>query len=253
MDHVSPARQHDARGSPGGRGSRRLNLTLLALCLALAAAFAGLGVWQVERLAWKQRLIATVEKRLRAPPVPPPSWSDWSPDDAYTRVTVTGIFRHDRETAVLAVTESGPGWWLMTPLLTERGYVLVNRGFVPGSRRDPSTRPAGQIAGRVRVTGLLRASEPGGGFLRSNAPAAGRWYSRDVAAIARARGLREPVAPFFIDADAAPNPGGYPAGGLTVIRFRNSHLAYALTWFGLSVLSLAGAFVLFQNRPARTQ
>lgn len=252
MDHVSPARQHDARGAAGGRGPRRRLLTLLALCLTLAAAFAGLGVWQVERLGWKQRLVATVEARLHAPPVAPPPWSDWSPDDAYTRVTVTGVFQHDRETAVQAVTDAGPGWWLMTPLVTDRGIVLVNRGFVPSSRRDPANRRAGQIAGPVRVTGLLRASEPGGGFLRANAPTAGRWYSRDVAAIARARGLREPVAPYFIDADASPNPGGYPFGGMTVVRFRNSHLAYALTWFGLSLLSLAGAFVTYRNRPAPT-
>jgi surfeit locus 1 family protein len=219
--------------------------------VALAAAFAGLGVWQLERLAWKDRLVATVEARLSAAPVAPPPGSDWSPDDAYTRVTLTGVFQHDRETPVQAVTEAGPGWWVMTPLLTDRGTVLVNRGFVPSARRDPATRPAGQIAGPVRVTGLLRASEPGGGFLRSNAPTAGRWYSRDVAAIAGARGVRDPVAPYFIDADATPNPGGYPVGGMTVVRFRNSHLVYALTWFGLSLLSLAGAFVIHRNRPAR--
>ena len=94
-----------------------------------------------------------------------------------------------------------------------------------------------------------RATEPEGGFLRANDPAAGRWYSRDVAAIAKARRLGA-VAPFFIDADAAPNPGGYPVGGLTVVAFRNNHLIYALTWFALAMLCAAAA-VLVLRQPRR--
>ena len=166
------------------------------------------------------------------------------------RVSVDGVFLHALETPVQAVTERGPGWWIMTPLRTDRGVVLVNRGFAPSELKTPAARPGGQTRGFVRVTGLTRASEPGGAFLRSNAPEAGRWYSRDVAAIARVRELPAPVAPYFIDADAAPNPGGYPVGGLTVVKFRDSHLAYALTWFGLAGLSLAGAAIVFRSgRP----
>lgn len=204
----------------------------------------------MERLAWKRDLIATVEARLTAPPIAPPPPADWSPDWAYTKISVEGVFLHDRETPVQAVTDLGPGWWILTPLRTADGVILINRGFVPTERRAPSTRPQGQVQGPVLITGLLRASEPNGGFLRANAPGAGRWYSRDVAAIARAIGLTQPVAPFFIDADPTPNPGGYPVGGLTVVQFRNSHLAYALTWFGLCALSLAGAGIIFrQTRP----
>ena len=204
----------------------------VALCLALAAAFAALGIWQVERRAWKLDLIARVEARLEAAPATPPA--TWTDDLAYTRVRAHGTFLQDRETLVQALTERGAGWWVLTPLRTPHGVILVNRGFVPPERR------AAPPTGRVTVTGLLRASEPGGGFLRSNDPAAGRWYSRDVAAIAAARGLGE-AAPFFLDADATPNPGGYPIGGLTVVAFRNNHLAYALTWFGLAALSLFGS------------
>ena len=98
----------------------------------------------------------------------------------------------------------------------------------------------------VMITGLLRTTEPGGGFLRSNDPTAGRWYSRGVEAIARARGLRD-TAPFFLDADATPNPGGYPVGGLTVIAFRNNQLVYALTWFALAALSVAGAVMAWRK------
>lgn len=162
-----------------------------------------------------------------------------------------GVFLHDRETPVQAVTDLGPGWWIVTPLRTDDGVILVNRGFVPTDRRAAAGRLEGQVAGRVNVTGLLRADEPDGAFLRANAPEADRWYSRDVAAIAQARGLPAPVAPYFIDADATPNAGGYPVGGLTVVKFRNSHLVYALTWFGLCALSLTGAAVIWRHGRRR--
>ncbi|WP_085808481.1 SURF1 family protein [Sphingomonas sp. TZW2008] len=220
-----------------------------ALCLALAAGFVALGIWQVERRAWKLDLIAKVNARINAAPVALPT--DWTADHEYRRVRVRGIFMNTRETLVQAVTARGPGWWVLTPLVTTqppRGIVLVNRGFVPAARRDPATRPP--PTGVVPVTGLIRTTEPGGGFLRRNDPAAGRWYSRDVAAIARTRGLG-PTAPAFIDADATPNPGGYPIGGLTVIAFRNTHLVYALTWFGLAALSLAGAVLVIRGKGAR--
>ena len=221
-----------------------------AAALGLAAVvFAALGAWQVERRAWKLDLIDRVEARIHAAPRPLTAWEGIGERDAYTRVRVAGTFQNDRETLVQALTERGAGWWVLTPLRTDAGVVLVNRGFVPAERRDPATRGAAQATGAVTVTGLLRASEPGGGFLRRNDPGAGRWYSRDVAAIAKARGLAA-AAPFFIDADATPNPGGYPIGGLTVVDFRNAHLAYALTWFGLCGLSLVGAAIVLR-RPVR--
>jgi len=205
-------------------------------------------VWQIQRRAWKLDLIAQVDARIHAPAAPPPARADWAGvnarDDAYRHVRATGSFLHDRETLVQAVTERGAGFWVLTPLSTDQGTVLVNRGFVPPERRDPASRRAGR--GPVTVTGLLRVSEPGGAFLRANDSAAGRWYSRDVAAIAKARALGE-VAPFFIDADAAPNPGGYPVGGLTVVAFPNSHLVYALTWFGLAALSAWGAALILRK------
>lgn len=150
-----------------------------------------------------------------------------------------------------ALTEAGAGWWILTPLRTDQGFILVNRGFVPTELKAAQTRPAGQVEGPVRVTGLLRADEPGGALLRANAPADGRWYSRDIRAITRAQGLEGPVAPFFIDADATPNPGGYPRGGLTVVKFRNHHLQYALTWLGLCGLCLAGAVIVWRGGGLR--
>ncbi len=224
---------------------------LLGLSLAATLLFAGLGVWQVERLAWKLDLIDRIEARLAAPPVPIPDAGRWAGFDAkaeeYRKVAARGTFVHDRETLVQAVTERGAGFWVLTPLRTPQGFVLINRGFVPSERRLPASRREGQVPGQVTVTGLLRITEPGGGFLRSNDPGQERWYSRDVAAIADARNLSQ-VAPFFVDADAASNVGGYPIGGLTVVRFRNSHLVYAITWFTLALLGAGAVYLLLSKR-----
>ncbi|WP_294357008.1 SURF1 family protein [uncultured Sphingomonas sp.] len=207
-------------------------LPLAAGSIAIAVLIA-LGVWQVERRAWKLDLIARVEQRLAAAPVAapaPPRWPTIGKDDAYTRVAVTGRFRADADTYTQATTELGAGYWVITPFDTDGGWtVLINRGFVP--TRERGRHPAS--TDNQRVTGLLRVTEPGGGFLRSNDAAADRWYSRDVAAIAAKRRLRN-VAPYFIDADA--NGSSWPRGGLTVVRFPNNHLVYALTWFGLAAL-----------------
>ena len=216
-------------------------LLLVALALLAAIGFTALGVWQVERRVWKLDLIARVEAGLKAPPS---VVTDWRGVPEYRKVRLTGRYVFDRETLVKAVTVRGEGYWVMTPLRTSRGTVLVNRGFVPSA--IPRGRDHEEVAS---VTGLVRQTEPKGGFLRSNDPAQDRWYSRDVAAIARARHLG-PVAPMFVDADAAPNPGGYPVGGLTVVRFNNNHLAYALTWFALAALSVVAA-VLLLRRAAR--
>ncbi|WP_374302663.1 SURF1 family protein [Paracoccus sp. (in: a-proteobacteria)] len=207
----------------------------VALLVAAGAVFLvlmALGVWQVQRLGWKTDLIARVDARVAADPVPAPGPADWAgltADSAeYRRVTVEGEYAPGGDVLVQAVTERGPGFWVMTPLETRQGWhLLVNRGFVATDRRDDRPLPAGPQT----VTGLLRLSQPGGAFLRANDPAAGRWYSRDTQAIATTLGLPE-VAPYFIDADRTGE--GQPTGGLTVIAFRNNHLSYALTWFAMA-------------------
>ncbi|HET7411157.1 MAG TPA: SURF1 family protein [Pararhizobium sp.] len=212
--------------------------------LIFFGGFLALGTWQVQRLHWKLALIARVNDRVHATPVPAPGPSEWADvntkNSEYRHVYLTGRFLNDKETYVYATTEKGLGFWVITPLKRPDGtIVLVNRGFVPEDRKAPSTREAGEIKGPVKVTGLIRISEPGGRWLRSNKPKQDRWYSRDVAAIAAKRGLSN-VAPYFIDADATPNPGGLPVGGLTRIHFRNEHLVYAITWYVLALLTAIG-------------
>lgn len=224
----------------------RIGLALLAT--GLFAGFVALGGWQLERRVWKLDLIERVERRVQAAPVAPPPAAAWgrisAADDEYRRVRLSGRFLPQLDTRVQAVTTHGPGFWLLTPLeLDGGGIVLVNRGFVPSPDAAVATPP-----GPLQLDGLLRLSEPGGGFLRRNDPAAQRWYSRDVAAIVAARGLPD-AAPFFVDAGADPSAGpDQPVGGLTVISFHNSHLVYAITWFVLALMVAAAAvYVAVQN------
>ncbi|WEK46430.1 MAG: SURF1 family protein [Candidatus Andeanibacterium colombiense] len=221
---------------------------LIAALAVLAAAFLALGVWQVERRTEKLALIAAVDRRIDAAPGPAPGPALWPridrEHDLYRRVTVRGVFEHQNETPVQAVTDLGAGYWIVTPLRTDAGWrVLINRGFVPQALRERATRRQGESQNAVTVNGLLRITEPGGAFLRRNNPARGRWYSRDVAAIGNAKHLPD-LAPYFIDAAAAPAAPGQPIGGLTVVSFYNHHLEYALTWFALALMALGGIAVV---------
>ena len=215
---------------------------IAAAWIVIIVGLLALGCWQVQRLAWKRSLIAQVDARLAAKPVPAPVTV--GSKDAYRRVTATGVFERARDSFVQASTVRGPGWWVITPLRTTDGRtVLINRGYVPAR-----TAPLPAL-GAVRVTGLLRLTEPGGGFLRSNDPAADRWNSRDVAAIAARRGLGA-VVPYFIDAQATAATDRGPVGGLTVIRFPNNHLAYAITWFILALMAV-GSFIIWFKAARR--
>lgn len=233
---------------------------LLAAGLIVAALIA-LGTWQLERRAWKLDLVARVEQRVHAPAVAAPGPGEWpqvsKARDEYRHVSVTGTFLHARKALVQASTVLGTGYWVMTPLRrADGGLVWINRGFVPSEQSQRPKRGGGEAPDVVTVSGLLRITEPGGGFLRKNDPAANRWYSRDVQAMALARGLRE-VAPYFIDAVAVPVDGprdeARPVGGLTVLAFPNNHLVYAITWYVLAamVAAAAGWIVLEEMRLRR--
>lgn len=232
--------------------------------IALFLGFITLGTWQVQRRAWKLDLIERVEQRVHSAPVAAPSAGQWPQVNAasyeYLPVKLQGVWLDRQSVLAKALTEAGAGFWLMTPLqLSDGTQVLVNRGFTPEKLRSqwlkqiaeaqPSTEP-------VTVIGLMRMSEPGGGFLRKNDAANELWFSRDVAAIAQAKGLSQ-AAPYFVDqgvpasnpihAQTLSNAGISPdvlRPGMTVISFPNSHLVYALTWYGLAAMVLGAAWLV---------
>jgi surfeit locus 1 family protein len=166
-------------------------------------------------------------------------------------VTLRGIYDHVEESYLFRANSTGaaggaPGYEVMTPLALEGGgVVFVNRGFVPDDRRDPASRTAGQTQGTVAVTGLMRRAESRNFFTPPDDPGKNLWFTRDPAALAAHWGVAD-AAPFSVDADAAPNTGGWPKGGATVMTIPNNHLGYALTWFGLAatLAAVTAAYIL---------
>ncbi|MGA4552608.1 SURF1 family protein [Methylorubrum aminovorans] len=221
------------------------------ICLAILL---GLGVWQLARKAEKEALIARIIERSHAEPpaAPPPFDARDARADEFSRVRARGTFLHDKETLVHGLAPGEPGralqgFYVLTPLKRDDGTtILINRGFIPTELKRPEDRAAGQVPGEATVTGMLRASEARGLFVPESDPKRDAWFTRDIPGISAARGLTN-VAPYLIEADATPNPGGWPRGGQLRVDLPNNHLQYAFTWFGIAAC-LIGVFSVFAWR-----
>ncbi len=224
---------------------------LTIACALLFALLCGLGVWQLERLQWKLALIARVDGHMAAAPVTLDQILGMAADEAqYRRVTLSGRFDHAKEAYVFTTAEGAPVYHVLTPFQTADGRVLmVDRGAVPKEKLDPRTRAAGNVPGESRVTGVWRVPDSPGAFTPPPDVAHRVWYARDLSGIAAADHLRL-SAPVVVEADAAPNPGGLPRGGQTVVSFRNQHLSYAVTWFGLAA-GLLGIWLAYHISRGR--
>jgi surfeit locus 1 family protein len=213
----------------------------------------GLGTWQVQRLSWKEGLIAQRNAALAAAPVPLPKTLDEARPLEFHPVRADGQFLNDRELYLNAQSLKGDqGFHIVTPFRLESGtIVMVDRGFVPTEKQPPATRAQGEIAGPTTVVGLLRLPEPPGWFTPPNEPAKNSWFSIDLAAMAQAAGVATAL-PFYIDANAGPNPGGWPQGGQTITELPNNHLQYAITWYALAA-ALVVVYIRFAQRRLRGQ
>lgn len=237
--------------TPRPQGSRRVGWVAWLAALAAFAVLIGLGTWQMQRMAWKEGLLATIAERLAAPPVPlETALADPRGIAAqeYRRVTFSGILENAYERHFFTTFEGETGFNVYTPLKLDTGdYLFVNRGFVPYDRKEASSRPEGQLDGRVTVAGLLRPGlvEKPSAIVPDNDPLKNVFYWKDIRAMRETSGLPAglPVLGFFVDADAQPNPGGLPRGGVTMIDLPNNHLGYAVTWYGLAA-ALAGVFAV---------
>lgn len=216
---------------------------MVLLCL-------GLGAWQIERLHWKEGLIAQRAAAVAAPAIPLPRDGAVPRDLEFRHVSAKGVFLNDKEIFLGATSEDGEsGYQILTPLRQADGrIVFVDRGFIPSEIKDRAKRRAGEPTGYVRIEGLLRLPPEGrpNWFLPDNRPDLNYWFWVDLPAMAAADKL-ERVAPFYIDADATPNPGGWPRGGVTRLDLPNNHLQYAITWFSMAVAMIV-IYVLFHRR-----
>ncbi|HJT15623.1 MAG TPA: SURF1 family protein [Dongiaceae bacterium] len=211
----------------------------------------GLCLWQVQRMHWKEELIAEREARVAAEPIALPAEGVDPASVDYRRVRLEGTFRHDQELFLGARSLNGNvGYQVLTPFeLAGGGAVLIDRGWVPVERKAPESRPEGQLTGPQTVDGIARVA-PGKVWMQpDNEPDKNMWFFVDLPAMKSASGA-DIRTDLYVDAGPAENPGQYPVGGQTRIELPNDHLQYAITW-GLLAVALAVIYVLYHLKLER--
>jgi cytochrome oxidase assembly protein ShyY1 len=238
------------------------SVLLLGLFVTIiVAVLTGLGVWQLERKAEKEALLAALDAKLSAPPMPLPPREAWPRLDKaaneYRTVTFPAEFLHEQEARVYGAASafrpdvSGPGYWIFTPArLLGGSVVIVNRGFVPDGLQEPKSREQGQVRGVVEMTGALRWPETRGEFAPKDDPDHNLWYTRDLESMAKAKGWGT-IAPFYVELATPVPPGGFPKPGVLKPTLPNNHLQYAITWFGLALVFALAFFAWARSRLRR--
>jgi len=221
-----------------------LRNTIFALVLGISGAgvLIGLGVWQMQRLAWKEAIIAEAAGMIAADPIPLPAAPDPT-QDRYRVVSVLGSFTGQEAHVLTSTREMGPGFLVIAAYETEDGRrILIDRGFVPETEKT-TPRPARAVA----VEGNLNWPDD----VTSSTPAydTGRaiWYGRDLRGIATILGTE----PILIIAKSDTGDAIMPQP-VTTAGFRNDHFSYAVTWFGLAAVWLGMTVFLLWRIRTRT-
>lgn len=244
------------------RVSPVMTWAFVVLMLALAAACVWLGTWQMQRLGEKEALVAAVDARLDADPVPVPPAEQWAELDLealnFQPVSLTGAFRYNQTVTVFTSLANargpadGPGYWVVTPfVLAQGGTVFVNRGFVPQDFQEAAVTDGQGEDGQVTISGLLRPAEAAGMMTPGPNMSDRIEWVRDPQRLAEmVDPALAPFAPFYVDLPAGP-PGELPQGGETVVEFPNNHLGYAYTWYGFAIVAVVMlAFWLARQRAS---
>jgi surfeit locus 1 family protein len=247
--------------SPGQAKKPTISLLLLVLSAAAFCVLIVLGNWQWNRMVWKEQLLATIDERLAAPPLPLDgvvAMLDSGQPVEYRRVSVSGELMNTGEQYVLATLNGASGWHVYTPLLVagmDGAIVFVNRGFVPYDKRDPATRVEGQMDRFINIEGLAREA-PGAKpsfMVPDNDAASGTYYWKDLTAmIAAAKLENAEVLPLFIDKTSLLPAGLLPIANVTQVDLPNNHLQYLITWYGLA-LALASVLLAYVIKGRRGQ
>ncbi|MDP2375570.1 SURF1 family protein [Reyranella sp.] len=229
--------------------------TLISLPILVLSL--GLGIWQIERREWKRDILDRLATNQAAAPLSLDELLQGDPlRHEYGRVTVAGTFEHGKEFHLAARSlKNKVGLQVVTPLRTDDGrVVLFDRGWIPSEKKEAPKRAEGQVAGRVELTGIVRRSQIKGRFVPDNVPDKNVWFQVDVPLMRKLAGATPDARldTFFLDADAAPNPGGAPVGGQTRLDIPNDHIQYAITWF-LIALALAGVYLAYHWENGRLE
>ncbi|MCS6623817.1 SURF1 family protein [Roseibacterium beibuensis] len=206
------------------------------------AILVSLGVWQVQRLAWKEAMLADIEARIADAPVALPEAPDMEAD-RFLPVEVTGQFRDAYARVLVSQRGVGAGYRVISPFDTGARVILVDRGIMPTEGAVPAHE------GAVTVTGNVHWPEEVDGFTPEPDLARNIWYARDVDALA-AHLDAEPV--FVIARDLSVDDAPITPLPVTTEGIPNDHLNYAITWFSLAVLWLGMTLYLLWRIRRRT-
>ena len=206
---------------------RRLFVPLI-FGLAGAAILIGLGVWQLQRLGWKEAILADIDARIVAAPVPLPSEID--PErDRYLPVEVKGRFTGQEVDVLTSGKFDGVGYRVIAAMeIADGRRILVDRGFLPEAARAVP-RPASTAF----ITGNLHWPMETDSFTPAPDVASGIWFARDVSAMAAAL-TTEPV----LIVAREPTGDGIEPLPIDTSVIANDHFNYAMTWFSLAVVWL---------------
>ena len=240
--------------SASQRRFRPGSVATLVAAVALAILLA-LGTWQARRLAWKSELIATAEARLALPAVDLDRLTlDGEPAALdFRRVAARGTYRHEQAFGLGTGAMDGRiGGRLITPLrLADDRLLLVEPGWVPEELLPPRVPPALQPEDQQTVTGVLRRlpeARPSL-FTPDNEPARRRWFWLDRPALEAVLGA--PVLPWRLVLEPAPGGPDRPRAAAVTVDFRNNHLGYAVTWYGLAA-ALVVVYIAFGLKRGET-
>ena len=224
---------------------RRL-LPPAAMTLAMMAVLLSLGTWQVQRLLWKQTLLAQIERAEAAPPNPLPNPLLVNPPP-FAKISATGTFLPGKTAlygAEVRPTAMGTamGARMIVPLRQSDGKILlVDRGWAPLTRTGPIDMPTGIAT----IAGYVRFADSRGWFSAKDDIVAHRFYTLDPVAIGAAIG--EPDVPPFVlvvlGAGGDGPPDRWPDPARHLPRPANNHLVYAITWYGLAIALLTIFFI----------
>ncbi len=241
------------------RIERRIHVGGVLFLIACIALLLSLGIWQVQRMQWKQALLQTYSTEYAREPL-----ENRFDRDSFAEIavktppmeygSVRGHFHHDLEILIGPRTHEGqPGYHVITPfsLAGGNGRVLVNRGWVPLDQADPAKRLENQIEGMMVLTGMARLPDKPNPFTPANDPDNHTWYSVDPHDIAMAVNMPDfPDVVFYAETQDPPLVDDYPLMVPTRTFPKNNHLQYALFWFTMATL-FAGLPLLYAFWPAR--
>ncbi len=213
-------------------------LFLLIFGLAGLGVLVSLGMWQVQRLAWKQGVLADIESRISADPVDLPK-NISAAEDKYLPVTISGEMEPEEIHVLVSVKQVGAGYRIIQSFSTEDRTILVDRGFV-----STTAKQAERLTGQMEVTGNLHWPDEIDSYTPEPDIDDNIWFARDVPNLAAALGS-EPV---LLIARSQTDPGITPLP-VDTAGIPNDHLQYAITWFGLALVWAAmTSYFLWRNR-----